>query len=254
MSSELSGIDVLVTRPVHQAEAFCHLVESAGGKAIRFPVIEIKPIALDAAAEYGMQKSVDHLIFISANAVRLGVEEMRRVAPERLEQGRIIAIGKATANELEGMGIQPDLVPPSPYNSESLLGLSEMQNVSGQRFTIIKGKGGRTYLMEQLRVRGGIVHEVDIYVRVKPAQDNAALSKLTQCERVVVSITSVKGLHYLFEMATVEQAEWLKQYAYFLVPGERVAEATHDLHIRHAAIIAENATDQVMFASLLKSI
>ncbi|MCW8963874.1 MAG: uroporphyrinogen-III synthase [Gammaproteobacteria bacterium] len=254
MSSELSGIDVLVTRPVHQAEAFCLLVELAGGQAIRFPVIEIKPIALDAAAEYGLQKSADYLIFISANAVRLGVDEMRRVAPERLEQSRVIAIGKATAHGLQSVGIVPDLVPPSPYNSESLLGLPEMQKISGQRFTIIKGKGGRTYLMEQLRARGGIVHEVDIYVRIKPQQSNAALSKLTESQRAVVSVTSVKGLHYLFEMASVEQAEWLKQHAYFLVPGERVAEATRDLHIRHAPIIAENATDQVMFAALLKLI
>ena len=254
MSNELQGMNVLVTRPEHQAEAFCHLVKSAGGQTIRFPAIEIQEIALDDKAEYALQKPSDCLIFISANAVRLGVNAIRNIAPDRLGQSRIMAIGKATAHELESNGIQPDLVPPSPYNSESLLAMPEMQDVSDRRFTIIKGKGGRAYLMEQLRARGGIVNEVDIYVRVKPQQSNAALKELTESQRAVVSITSVKGLHYLFEMASVEQGEWLKQHAQFLVPGERVADAVHDLHIQQAPIIAENATDAVMLQSLLQAI
>jgi len=217
-------------------------------------VIEIQPVELDDAAENALQQVADCLIFISANAARLGVETIRRVAPDRLQQSQIMAIGKATAHELESRGIQPDLVPPSPYNSESLLAMPEMQDISGRRFIIIKGKGGRTYLMEQLRGRGGVVQEIDTYVRVKPQQSNAALRQLTESERVIVSITSVKGLHYLFEMASVEQAEWLKQHAHFLVPGDRVAYATRDLHIRKAPIIAENAADQVMFENLLRSI
>jgi len=251
MSNELQGITVLVTRPVHQAEPFCRLVEEAGGKTIRFPVIEIQAIALDAAASDAIQKASDCLIFISANAVRLGIEAINDVMPERLKQSRIMAIGKATAHELESRGVKPDLVPPSPYNSEALLGMPEMQEVNGRRYTIIKGKGGRTYLMEQLRARGAVVNEVDIYVRTKPQQSNTVLTELIEAQRVIVSITSVKGLHYLFEMASVEQAEWLKRHAQFLVPGKRVADAIHDLHIQQAPIIAENATDPVMMESLL---
>ena len=254
MSDKLKGLTVLVTRPAHQAEPFCQLVKSAGGKAVRFPVIEIEPIALDAAARDALQRPSDCLIFISANAVRLGIEAINNAAPGRLGQSRIMAIGKATAHELESRGVKPDLVPPSPYNSEALLAMPEMQDVSGRHYTIIKGKGGRTYLMEQLRARGGVVNAVDIYVRTKPQQSNAALKELTECERVVVSITSVKGLHYLFEMASVEQGDWLKQHAELLVPGDRVADAVRDLHVRHTPIIAENATDAVMMNSLLRAV
>jgi uroporphyrinogen-III synthase len=254
MNKQLKDITVLVTRPAHQAEPFCQLVEDAGGKAVRFPVIEIESIAPDAAARDALQRESDCLIFISANAVRLGIEAINNTAPDRLGQSRIMAIGKATAHELESRGVKPDLVPPSPYNSEALLAMPEMQNISDRYYTIIKGKGGRTYLMEQLRARGGVVSEVDIYVRTKPQQSNAALKELTECEHVVVSITSVKGLHYLFEMASKEQGEWLKQYAEFLVPGDRVADAVRDLHVRHAPIIAENATDAVMMNSLLAHI
>ena len=252
MSNELQGKTLLVTRPAHQADAFCRLVDAAGGRTIRFPVIDIQPLIPDAAAQNVLRSTADCLIFISANAVRLGVEVIKQLAPERLTQSHIMAIGKATAHELEQLGIQPDRVPPSPYNSEALLAMPEMRAVHERRFTIIKGKGGRTYLKEQLLARGGIVNEVEIYVRVKPQQSKAALNELMLSEHAIVSITSVKGLHYLFEMASPEQAHWLKQHAQFLVPGTRVAEAVHDLHIHHAPIVAENATDEMMLRSLLE--
>ena len=254
VGNELSGTSVLVTRPVNQAEGFCNLIESVGGQVVRFPAIEIRPVVLGAEAERALQEPVDYLIFISANAARLGVGEIRRVARERLMKSRIVAIGKATAYELEKVGVPFDLAPPSPYNSESLLALPEMQDISGWLFTIIKGQGGRTYLVEQLRQRGGIVKEVDVYIRQKPRQSNVALKRLMACQRVVVSVTSVKGLSHLFEIASMEQREWLKQYACFLVPGERVASVVGDLHIRQRIIVAENATDQAMFQALLQFI
>lgn len=254
MQNALSGITVLVTRPAHQAESFCEMVESAGGRAIRYPVIEIQPLALDNEAVDLLQQPGDCLIFISANAVRLGVQAIRMQAPEFLQASRIMAIGKATAGELQQQGIHPDLVPPSPYNSEALLGMHEMQDVAGRRFTIIKGRGGRSYLMDQLRARGAAaVNELDTYVRVKPRQGNQVLHELASLERVAVSITSVRGLHNLFEMASREQADWFRRHAHFLVPGDRLADAARDLHVSHAPIVAKDATDQVMFEKLVSA-
>ena len=39
-----SGLGVLVTRPVEQAEVLCKLIEDAGGKAIRLPLLGIQQI------------------------------------------------------------------------------------------------------------------------------------------------------------------------------------------------------------------
>jgi len=250
----LKGLNVLVTRPKHQAEGFCQLIESAVGKAIRFPVIAIEEIQLEQASRDALQHKADALIFISANAVRLGIPAIQRVAPERLTQGKIIAIGQATARQLEEAGYAPDIVPLSPYNSEALLAMPEMQSVQGQRFIIVKGKGGRTWLMEQLRHRGASYSEIDIYVRVKPDTDTSPLDELMQHEQAIVSVTSVKGLHYLFEMANEEQGDWLRTKARFLVPGSRVAEAVKGLHIKQAPWVAENATDAVMFDTLCQAL
>ena len=253
MSEELKNTTVLVTRPAHQAENFIDLVEEAGGRVIRFPVIAIEPRELTGADEHVLQQSSDCLIFISANAVSLGVREINRVAPGKLASTRIMAIGQATAQALLDHGLTPALVPPSPYNSEALLAMPEMRDIEGRRYTVIKGKGGREYLHEQLQARGAIVSCIDIYERAKPAQSNEPLQQLTLYDHVVIAVTSVKGLHNLFDMATAEQSTWMKQHASFLVPGSRVADAVRDLHIKRPPVVAENATDRVMFKRLLDS-
>ena len=253
MNGTLENVTVLVTRPVHQAEDFCGLVEEAGGVALRFPVIEIQALELTEADHMVLQQPSDCMIFISANAVRLGIELINRNFPGRLKTSRIMAIGRATADALELQGVKADLVPPSPYNSEALLGMPEMRAVKGRSFTIIKGKGGREYLTEQLRLRGGNVHGIDVYVRVRPEADNNVLARLSESDAAIVAITSVKGLHYLFDLASGPQRDWLKAHARFLVPGNRVADAVRDLHVRQVPIIADNATDEVMFRRLIEA-
>jgi uroporphyrinogen-III synthase len=250
MHAELNDMTVVVTRPQHQADNFVGLIEEAGGRVIRFPVIEIRPLELADADVATLGEGTDCLIFISANAVRLGLTEIRRLVPGTLAGTRIMAIGQATARALEAHGVTPDLVPPSPYNSEALLAMPQMQDIRGRRYTIMKGRGGRELLQEQLQARGGIVRTVDIYLRVKP-EANESLQQLSLLDNVVVAITSVKGLHHLFEMVPADQSVWIKENARFLVPGNRVADAVRDLRIRQVPLIAEDATDEAMFRRLL---
>ena len=41
--TRLTGIGVLVTRPEHQANHLCQLIEAEGGAAVRYPALVIKP-------------------------------------------------------------------------------------------------------------------------------------------------------------------------------------------------------------------
>ena len=45
MSSNLAGLKILITRPVHQSEHLCQLIIAQGGQPIRLPTIEIVEIA-----------------------------------------------------------------------------------------------------------------------------------------------------------------------------------------------------------------
>ena len=67
----LGGLSVLVTRPMHQADKLCALIEAAHGRPIRFPALEIvgpvdKTTTRDALLA---ARRCDLLIFVSTNAV-----------------------------------------------------------------------------------------------------------------------------------------------------------------------------------------
>ena len=254
----LRDTTVLVTRPRRQAATFCAMVERAGGRALRFPVIEIRPVEPAATAKAAIH-AADTVIFASANAARLGatlVNDAARPQTPAATQvnaqiiAQVIAMGPATAAQLKAQGMGPALVPPSPFNSEALLAMPETRQINGRRYAIIKGAGGRKHLADTLRRRGARVSEASVYIRAKPNTPNTPLAELPHARRAIVAITSAKGLRHLFEMASAEQAQWLKQHAEFLVPGGRVAATAQAAGIRHPPLVAENATDLKMFARL----
>ena len=250
MNQALTGVTVLVTRPKHQSKPLCVRIEQAGGTAICFPVITICALPLDPVIKQTLQNPIHTLIFISSNAAYLGLPAIRALNPRCLEQSQIAAIGQATAKQLKAQGLNPQIIAPSPYNSEALLSLPQMRSLDGQHLALIKGKGGRDYLTKQLQKRGGVVSEIPVYVRVKPKPRPQALKPFIQAKKAVALITSVKGLDNLMILANPQEQNWLKTHGRFLVPSQRVADAVYQLPAQHPPIIADNATDDAMLARL----
>ena len=124
---------ILVTRPVGQAGHLCGLLETAGHEAIALPTIEI----LNPADSYRLEALTDTLedydlaVFVSVNAVRMGIEFIlnQREWPGNT---RIATVGASSAEALLPYGLSVDLVPEHQFNSEALLALDEMQDMSGQ--------------------------------------------------------------------------------------------------------------------------
>lgn len=253
-SSVLKNITVLVTRPGHQAGKFCRLIDENGGQAIAFPVIEIRPVKPKDEEISALSDRIEYLVFTSANAIFEGMLFIRSYLSDQLASCRITAIGQATAKALEYEGMTPGLVPPSPFNSEALLALPEMQQVAGKRFLIVKGKGGRQLLGEELIARGAQVRYLDVYERIRPDRQTDVLDELVNCPRVVISITSVEGLQNLFSIVTEKQAQWLRSDARFLVAGKRVASKLEDFSVRLPPIVADDPTDDAMFRRLVESV
>ena len=116
----LTGLQVLVTRPRHQAAGLVARIEALGGTAIRFPVIEILPAAQPERAAEAMQslEAVGTAIFVSPNAVEHGLALLGRAllrdrpdpdqvaeAKEHLE--RATALGHAsTPSSLAGVHLE----------------------------------------------------------------------------------------------------------------------------------------------------
>ena len=151
--SPLDGVGVLVTRPQRQADGLVAAIESRGGVAIRFPVIEARPHPqADVIAMAETLHIPDIVIVVSANAVRFGLRFAGDAA--------IAAVGPATARSVENSGRQVDIRARDGFDSEQLLATPELQDVAGKVVRIIRGNGGRELLASTLRERGATVESL----------------------------------------------------------------------------------------------
>jgi uroporphyrinogen-III synthase len=180
---------VLVTRPAAQAGGLCRLIEAAGGRPIPFPTIEIVPVGDPAPARRALAEPWDLLVFVSPNAV----ERALPLCPGgRLPSlPHLAAVGAATARALAAAGCAPDLVPVGRYDSESLLALPELADLTGKRALIVRGEGGRALLGDTLAERGAQVAYAEVYRRTLPEADPAAL--LARWDETVNLVTATSG-------------------------------------------------------------
>lgn len=197
MSADLTGHRVLVTRPAAQSAALMDAIVAAGGEAISFPVIAIEgrePAAIEH--ELTSMQAADLTIFISSNAVRHGIA----AAGKR----QVAAIGPATRNALEELGITVDIYPDGGFDSEHLLEHPALNEVAGQTIRIVRGNAGRELLAETLRNRGAQVQEVAVYQRVCVTPGAGTLDELraTWLEQGIefVVVMSVESLDNLLQI------------------------------------------------------
>jgi len=219
---DLAGLSVLVTRPSEQAANLSEAIQAARGRPISFPALEILGPADKKAARSELAKlaQVDLLIFVSSNAVRYAFPLLPDNMP--LEQP-IAAIGKATAQALEDVGLDATLQPKDSMDSEGLLALSQLQDVSGQRIIIIRGNGGRETLKQTLELRGASVSYVEVYRRQLPKRNPSNLIRSWPQMVETVIATSNNILDNLFTLLGEEGSALLQQTP-LLVVSQRMAE------------------------------
>ena len=147
MSIALTGINILVTRPSNQASDLAEKVRLAGGNPVLFPVLEIRDTnyprpLLDAIARLD---EFDLAIFISPNAVEKAMARINatRKFPPSLT---VVAVGQGTRNALRRFGVHDVTMPSGRFDSEALLELPELSEVTGKHILIFRGDGGRELL------------------------------------------------------------------------------------------------------------
>jgi uroporphyrinogen-III synthase len=244
----LAGLVVVVTRPAAQAARFAGLVTAAGAQPLLLPTLEIETVELDADARSRLvPDAFDWTIYTSANAVDSSLRQLPR--PQRT---KVAAVGRATARTLEQHGIAVSAVPSTTADSEGLLELECFADLRGRRVLILKGRGGRTLLREELARRGAEVVLGDVYERRRAEATPGALEELRRaCDagRAVIAATSAEVLAALLDLAPAERCPRLRDAA-LLVPGERVAAAARSHGWRGRVVIAPSAEDAAMADAL----
>lgn len=251
-TAALAGLGVLVTRPAAQADRLCRQIQAAGGRAYRFPVLEIAP-PLDPAplqALAGQLQRYDCAIFISANAVQRALDVLLDGRPWPSSVA-IAVIGQRSADALQAYGIRADYCPADRFDSEGLLALPAMQQVSGKRFVIFRGDGGREYLADTLRQRGASVDYLEAYRRVKPDSDPTAILDNWRAGRIqAVLVNSEESLRNLCAMIGEAGIQLLRTTT-VLVVSERMRSVVDDLALDRPLLVASNATDEAVMNCLM---
>jgi len=196
--SPLSGVHILITRPVKPASRTAERLAALGATPYIFPTILIEPPADTGQVKAALSslQGIYAIIFVSPSAVEMTLKDDVKL-PISI---KVLAPGPGTAEELYIRGVGNVLIPLKDFDSEGLLELPELQSefVNGQHILIFRGNGGRELLLDELRKRGAQVEVIAAYRRSIPTTSPAGLLELLKVKKVtavsIMSSSAVKNL------------------------------------------------------------
>ncbi len=250
LRNSLTGYTILVTRPAHQAEPLCRLIEASGGHPLRLPSLLIKDCSTLPQVEHRLAQlsSYQIAIFISPNAVNFGLDAIERCGG-MVDSLLLATVGKGSARALQQrLGRKPDLLPGGSYDSEALLELEPLQHVSGKHILIVRGSGGRELLAETLRQRGAVVDYAEVYRRACPPAP-ASSEWLESAD--IITATSGEALQNLLTMTPEPLRDKLLTKP-LVVISRRCAELARQLGFVQHPLITPLAGDEAIVETLIK--
>ncbi len=146
-----------------------------------------------------------------------------------------------------------NLVAPEPFNTEALLTLPELQNLTNQSILIFRGEGGRELLAKSLRVRGADVEYVECYRRVIPASDTSNLyQSWDENRKMLLVVTSNESLQNLVKMVNSKYRDSLLA-SQLLVVSERAVKKANELGFSQQPVLAGAASNEAIVEAIRKS-
>ena len=157
----LTGVRIVVTRAVHQAEELAQPLRELGAEVILVPVIGIAPPSDVKPLEEARARAhlYDWIIFTSVNSIAA----FGSITQDR---ARVATIGAATREFAERHGFKVS-VTPEKYVAESLVE-SLGHRLAGQRVLIPSAAITRDVIPAELRKRGAAVDVIEAYRNVIP--------------------------------------------------------------------------------------
>lgn len=149
----LFGKKVLVTRAQPQNSRLSQKIYELGGTPIEFPVIQIKDLSQEERICQEIKKvnQYNYVIFTSQNGVKIFFDRLFSLGLDvrQLGNSTIVAIGKATAREIEKYYLHADIIP-KDYIAEGIYDRLKDQLQSGDKILIPRAKESRSFLVDKL--------------------------------------------------------------------------------------------------------
>ncbi|MGI9205905.1 MAG: uroporphyrinogen-III synthase [Woeseiaceae bacterium] len=246
----LAGFGILVTRPADQATELVAAIENAGGKAVRFPVIEItgrdKGVVAD---EFAALPAPDLIIFVSQNAARFGGDICASA------QAEIGAIGPSTQAALAARGIVVGMAPEGGFTSEHFLDHPSLSDVAGKNVVIVRGESGRELLGDELQRRGAVVGYLSAYRRQIVRPSSSIVARIDELWRQgginFVTVLSVETLENLLQLLLPTSIDMLRNTP-LVAPGGRVIQTAMRLVPDLQAYAASGPAPGEILAALIE--
>ena len=162
----LAGRRVLVTCSEAVQERACVAVEDLGGRPVRWPLIELRPVCKFGAeaAEY------DAIVLTSPSSARIFFAnctcDLRRL-------GAFYTCGAGTDEVLRRHGVASDVMPSSDFSAAGLIAEIAKLDLSGKRVLRLRSAKAGGAVARALRKAGARVDDVVLYENLARASEEA---------------------------------------------------------------------------------
>ena len=176
MSQVLSALRILITRPIHQADALANELKNHGATALIHPTIRIQAtegVVRKKALEIVKQletRAYDGLLLSSTNAVAALADALDQLGlpPERHQELDIFCVGPATQRFAVNRGMTTTHLA-ADYTADGVVELVREhygENLSSKRFLFPRAKNGRDNLIRGLEKEKATVSLAPLYETV----------------------------------------------------------------------------------------
>ncbi|HAS63183.1 MAG TPA: uroporphyrinogen-III synthase [Vibrio sp.] len=240
---------VLVTRPGEQGISLCHQLNQQGIKAINHPLIAIRAGEQLPCLVKSLPKA-DIIIAVSQHTIEFTHQYLTNANVSWSKTATYLAVGQKSAQFLSKFANQK-VHYPERSDSENLLKLPQLKNVSGKHIVILRGNGGRELIYDTLVARGAHVEYCEVYKRENLAFRSEITVPFWQDSQVnQLIITSSGQLNFFIEHIAPPYRDWVLKLALF-VPSERIAIEARRVGF-HTVVNTGSASNKELLAALAK--
>jgi uroporphyrinogen-III synthase len=213
----LAGRRILVTRASAQAYGLSQPLRDLGAEVVEVPTIEIRWLPSNLALDNALIK-IDHydtLILTSVNGVERLFERYNKLGLpiEDMKHLLVVAIGPATAREIQSEGLGVSIVP-DKYVAESVIEALRGKIFKGSRVLLVRAKVARDVLPEELRKAGATVDVIEAYETIVPEGAAQRLGEVFSNPRTkphVVTFTSSSTATNFLDLLGPDKDEALRE-------------------------------------------
>ncbi len=238
-----------IVRPAPECHQLVERLNDAGIPAIAAPIMTFEP-GRDAEqwpAILASLKPADIIIAVSKTAVTFSSQIMTQHNIKWRKDVHYIAVGESSAEQLKAATGQTVHFP-QQADSEGVLALPILGNVTQRRIVILRGQNGRELIKDTLAAKGACVAYCEVYQRHWQHIEPSQLYRRWHNKVTGVVITSQAQLEHLWASCAPQHQTWLQSLPLW-VPSKRVALYAQNLGFRTISSV-NSAANSALFATL----